>query len=174
MGTSAGREKRRKAGAVALSLLFLFLTSGAARSAPPAKTGGMRVEPGELVIKGVPLGEKTSASRLGAEKLKVTNKDGKAHRFTVKVLTTAASRSRLKYGYEDIPDASWLKPGEAESVIGPLQSKEFDLFVEVPKKKDYAGKSFQAIVEVKREKDEPKDLFVLAAQPRVCLTIQGR
>ena len=146
---------------------------GATAAAPiPAPSGGLGVAPGELTVKEVPAGKKVLISSLGAEKLKVTNKDSRPHRFTIKVLTCAESQNRVKYGYQDIPDIAWLKPAEAEAVIGPMETKEFDLFAAVPKKAEYRGKSFQAIVEVRREKDNPTDLFVLAAQPRVCFTMK--
>lgn len=145
---------------VALGCFFLPQTSWAI---------GLEVDPGEIVIKDIPLGEVVKVSELGGEKMKlrIENKGGSAYTYTIDILPTSDTTSKLKEGYRDIPDISWIWPENKEVRIAGKSSKEVELYLKIPKTEEYYNKKYQAIIEVKSKKERPQDLFVLACQLRM-------
>ena len=134
---------------------------------------GLGVEPGKMEIENVPAGRNVSVSSLSGKKLIITNKDRRTRIFSIKVFNSKETDNRIKYGYEDIPDASWLRPEYGEIEIESRSRGEVDLFVNIPDQEEYLNKKYQAVVEVRQEKNNPKDLFVTAVQVRVCIAVSS-
>ena len=130
---------------------------------------GLEVEPPEIVVEDVPLGEKVAVSDLGGEemKLRIENKSETAYTYTINTLFSSEAGDRLKEGYIDIPDRAWLIPENKEVLIPAKNSKEVELYLEIPEFEEYYDKKYQAIIEVKSKKNRPEDVFILAVQIRM-------
>lgn len=133
---------------------------------------GLEVDPVEIVIKDCPLGEKVAISDFGGEKMKlrIQNQGTTAYTYTINILFSSEAQGRLREGYIDIPDTSWIIPENKEVYISTKSSKEVELYLEIPKREEYYDKKYQAIIEVKSKKNRPEDIFVLAVQIRMCFS----
>ena len=132
----------------------------------------LEVDPVEIVVKDCPLGEKVSVSDLGGEKmkLKIQNKGAVDYTYAINVLSSAEAQAALREGYIDIPDKSWIIPENKEVRISAHSTKEVELYLKIPKAKEYYDKKYKAIIEVKSKKNSPQDVFVLAVQIRMCFS----
>jgi len=130
---------------------------------------GLEVDPPEIVVEGVPLGEKVALSDLGGDemKLRVENKSETAYTYTINVLFPSQAQDRLKKGYAAIPDRAWLIPENKEVFIPAKSTKVVELYLEIPELKEYYDKKYQAVIEIKSKKNRPEDIFVLAVQIRM-------
>ena len=132
---------------------------------------GLETNPGEIDVTGVPLGRKVAVSKLTEQPvyLEIKNKSDAGYDYVISILHTAQTTSPLRQGFIDIPDTSWIMPEEKEVRIEAGQTKQVELYINIPNKKAYAGKKYQAVIEVKNKKNAPQDLFVLACQLRITL-----
>jgi len=132
----------------------------------PAFGGGMEVDPVDVIVKNCPLGERVAASDLGGNEmiLRIQNKDSGSHTYTIDVLSALRTNGRLKPGFLDIPDVSWVRPEHREILIPGNSTGKMELYINVPNVEKYGGKNYQGIIEVKSKKDNPEDIFVLAVQ----------
>jgi len=137
---------------------------------------GLEVDPGEINLKNVPLGEKVAVSALGGEKMKlrIENKSDSAYTYTIAILPTSETSAALRVGYEDIPDIAWIIPENKEVKIAGNSTKEVELYLEIPKLNKYYNKGYQAVIEVKSKKNRPQELFVLACQLKICFETEAR
>ena len=144
---------------LAISLLFISSVWGI----------GLAVDPGEIKIYNVPLGKKVAVSELGGErmKLKITNKGGAAYTYIINVLTTTEAKAEFRQGYADIPDTLWIWPEKKEVRVAGNSTKDVELYLKIPKVKEYYNKRYQAIIEVKSKKNRSEEIFVLACQLRI-------
>ena len=134
---------------------------------------GLGVDPGEVNIKDVPLGEVVKVSELGGEAmlLRIENKSASAFTYTIEILPTSKP-GHLKAGYTNIPDTSWIWPGDKELRIEGNTTKAVELYLKIPESEEYYDKKYQAIIEVKSKKERPEELFVLACQTRMCFSTE--
>ncbi len=154
---------KKKNTSVVLAILLCLIVL----AAPRAGFGlGLEVDPGEINIQNVPLGQKAAVSVLGGErmKLRIKNKGAAACSYTIDILRSAQTTAALGAGYLDIPDISWIFPEVKEIQIPGNSSKDVELYIKIPKKKKYYNKKYQAVIEVKSKKNSPQELFVLACQ----------
>jgi len=130
---------------------------------------GLRVDPGEINIENVPLGKKVAVSALGGErvKLKIENKGNSAYTYTINILPSRNVGAPLEEDFIDIPDTSWIWPEDKEVSIPGESTKVVEIYLKIPKRKEYYNKRYQAVIEVKSGKDKPTELFVLACQLRM-------
>ncbi len=135
---------------------------------------GLAVNPGEIVLENVPLGKKVAVSALAGKdlKLNITNKNASSYIYTITILYTDETTTSLKEGYTDIPDASWIFPENKEVEIEGNGTKAVELYLKIPKNKKYAGKKYQAIIEVKNKPKEG-DFFNFAAQPTILFSTKA-
>lgn len=136
---------------------------------------GIAVSPGEIVLENVPLGKKIAASDLAGRdlKLNINNKNGSTYIYTINIFYTAETNSPLREGYVDIPDTSWIYLEKKEVEIEGNSTKAVELYLKIPKNKKYAGKKYQAIIEIKN-KPKTGDLFNFAAQPIIRFSTAGK
>ena len=132
---------------------------------------GLGVEPDEINVTNVPLGRKVAVSSLTKEPvyLQIKNQSNMAYYYVINILHTPQTTYPLREGFIDIPDTNWIIPEEKEVRIEAHQTKEVELYINIPKKMGYADKKYQAIIEVKNKKNHPQDVFILACQVRICL-----
>ena len=133
---------------------------------------GLEVDPVEIVIQDCPLGEKVAVSDLGGQemKLRIENKGSTAYTYSINVLLSSEAGTLLREGYVDIPDTSWIIPENKEVRIPAKSLEEVELYLEIPKLKEYQDKRYQAVIEVKSKKNRPEEVFVLAVQIRMCFS----
>jgi len=127
---------------------------------------GLEVNPGKIHLTGVPLGSQVDISGFTKEpaSLQITNKGDMPSDYVISVLRTSETTAPLPAGYTDIPDTSWIIPQAREARVEAKQTKDVALYINIPDKRAYAGKKYQAIIEVKSKKNKPQNLFVLACQ----------
>jgi len=152
-------ESMRKYAFLGLMILSLILPAY-------CLAAGIAVGPGEIILENVPLGKKVAVSALAGQNLKlnITNKNGSSYIYTINILYTTETNNPLREGYRDIPDTSWVYAEKKEVEIEGNGTKAVELYLKIPKNKKYAGKKYQAIIEVKN-KAKPGDFFNFAAQP---------
>lgn len=136
---------------------------------------GLAVDPGRIDLEAVPLGDKVTASEVAGEPLclEITNNSSTAFDYVIDILYSGETSAPLPSGYQDITDTSWIIPAQSEVSIKAGQTKEVELYLNLPDDPNYAGKKYQAVVEVKSKKRRPEDIFVLAAQVRIRFTTQA-
>ncbi|MFH1189712.1 MAG: hypothetical protein V1682_03395 [Candidatus Omnitrophota bacterium] len=151
------------------AILLLLLTP----ASPGISFGaGLEVGPGDIYVENVSPGEPVAVSALGGEKMKlnIKNKGAEAYTYSIDILPSARTTAALKEGYEDIPDVSWIFPEVKEIQISGNSSKDVELYIKIPGKKEFYGKKYQAVVEVKSKKNKPEEIFVLACQLKMLFT----
>ncbi|MFH1318616.1 MAG: hypothetical protein ABIH71_06345 [Candidatus Omnitrophota bacterium] len=137
---------------------------------------GLEVEPGEINIENVPLGEEVAVSALGGKKMKliIKNKSADTYNYSIDILATSQTSAPFNEGYIDIPDISWIYPENKEVRIEGGGSRVVELYVNIPQVKEYYGKKYQSVIEVKTKKNVPEDIFVLACQLKMLFsTLKG-
>ncbi len=165
------KQSMKMVTAAIFTILFIALVL------PSASFGiGLEVDPGEINIQNVALGQKAAVSVLGGErmKLRVKNKGASACIYTINILPTAQTTAVLNPGYKDIPDTSWIFPESKEVEVPGNSAKEVELYLKIPKKKEYYNKKYQAIIEVKSKKNSPEELFVLACQLKMLFSTSAK
>ena len=127
---------------------------------------GLEINPGQIDVTGVPLGKKVAVSALGGErmKLQIENKGDSKYTYIINILTSLKVGAPLTKGYTDIPDTAWIWPENKEVKIAGHGIKTVELYIKIPRKKEYYNKQYKAVIEVKTKKNNPNDVFVL-----VCL-----
>ncbi len=127
---------------------------------------GLEVDPGEINIQNVALGQKVAVSALGGElmKLRIKNKGPAAYTYTIDILRSSQTTAPLNAGYTDIPDTSWIFPQSKEVEVPGNSAKDVELYLQIPKKKEFYNKKYQAVIEVKNKKNNSTEIFVLACQ----------
>jgi hypothetical protein len=135
---------------------------------------GLKVGPGHIDITDVPLGSKVSVSEAAGKPLclQITNNSNMAYGYVINILYTAETTAPLGSGYEDIPDIGWIIPEEKEVRIHARQTRDVALYINIPNDAAYAGKKYQAVIEVQGKKNQPGDIFVLAAQVRISFSTE--
>lgn len=161
--------RRKKMFCLGLSGLILFASLFFCEQ---AYSVGLSVDPGEMILRGVPLGKKISVAEFAGERnqLLIENKSAKDFTYDIDILSAIGANAPLKQGYKDIPDTSWITPEVKEIHIPAKSTKTVDVYLNIPKSEQYENKNYQAIIEVKSRKDNPGDLFVLAVQLRMCVS----
>jgi hypothetical protein len=135
---------------------------------------GLAVGPDLIDLEAVPLGDKVTASQLAGQPLclEITNNSSTAFDYVIDILHTGKTSAPLPADYQDIPDTGWIIPEAEEVRIEAGQTKEVELYLNLPDDPAYSGKKYQAVIEVKSRKQRPEDIFVLAAQVRIRLSTE--
>ena len=104
-------------------------------------TMGLETNPSQIDVTGVPLGRKVAISKLTKQPvyLEIKNKSDAAYDYVISIRIEAS------------------------------QAKQVELYINIPNKKAYADKKYQAIINVTSKKNNPQDLFILACQLRITL-----
>jgi hypothetical protein len=137
---------------------------------------GLAVSPGRIDLEAVPLGSKVTASQLAGQPLclEITNNSSTAFDYVIDILSTGETSAPLSADYQDIVDTEWISLEAEEVRIEAGQTKEVELYFNLPDEAAYSGKKYQAVIEVKSKKHRPEDIFVLAAQIRIRFTTETK
>jgi len=161
---------------IGANLLPLIIMITVMSFSAPAEGGmGLEAGPGNISLTAAPLGEKISFSKLSGRPLplEIKNKSDRAFNYEIHILYSAQTTAALVKGYSDIPDTNWIIPQRKKIKVKAGDEGRVELYIAVPDDVSYAGKAYQAVIEVKSVKDNPGDLFVLACQLRVNFTTQA-
>lgn len=150
----------------AIFLLFLVFPSITWADEP----GGLEINYGEILVEHLPLGVAFSMQKSAALPLKISNKSNEKIRAVVTLCKP--TKENLASGYESIPDPEWveIKPSMVE--IKPQDSYESDVVVTIPNEDKYAGKKFQAMIDVKTIPDTTGKFVAIAMAVRGKLLVQ--
>ena len=153
-------------------LRFVALAAGIL-AASSVMAAGLGLGVGDdIYVNNAPAGQRTAVSTLGAAKLKIINKGDSANSFIINILKSSDTTAPMQNGYGDIPDSSWIVPAKSEVKIAGHSVIDVELYLDIPKNKEYYGKKYQAVIEVKTKQRNPGDLFVLACQLKICFSIK--
>lgn len=78
--------------------------------------------------------------------LSLTNRSDKTQTFRLRSLKVSNSATTLTEGYEDVPDASFLRFSENEFALPPHGTKEVKVFLDFPLRTEYCGRRFMFVV----------------------------
>jgi len=136
---------------------------------------GLGVDPPEIYLENVPLGKQVAVSKLGTEamKLKIENKGEVTTTYEINVLSSLETKAPLREGFTDIAQTAWIWPENKEVSVAGKSTKVVELYMKIPKKKEYYNKKYQGVIEVKSKKNRPEEVFVLACQVRVNFSTSG-
>jgi hypothetical protein len=99
----------------------------------PLEAAGLRIEPGGLLIRDVPVGETRSIVESSGITFVVYNRDDIAHRYRISAhRPSEAGNGRWPKGYCEIPEASWVVPVPEVIEIPADSSASFDVLIKVP------------------------------------------
>ncbi|MCK4519931.1 MAG: hypothetical protein KAT96_02040 [Candidatus Omnitrophica bacterium] len=137
---------------------------------------GLGVDPAEINLRNVPLGELVAVSVLGGKGMMLTieNKSSSAYNYSINILHSSQTSAPLKQGYADIPDTAWIRPKNKEVKVAGKSKKTVEIFLKIPGKEEYYNKKYQAVIEVKSKKNDIREIFVLACQLKLCFTTISR
>lgn len=164
------KRKKRMRQIGRMMRVTIFISFLVALVLPSVSFGmGLEVDPGEINIGNVALGQKVPVSALGGEqmKLRIKNKGPASCSYSIDILPCAQTTAVLGAGYSDIPDISWIFPESKEVSIPGNSAKEVELYLQIPEKKEYYSQKYQAVIEVKSKKNSPEEIFVLACQLKI-------
>lgn len=78
--------------------------------------------------------------------LTVSNQSGQEQRLRLRSLTVGNSVATLTKGYEDAPDASYLRFSEDEFVIPPFGTKEVRVYLDFSRRTEYCDRRFMFVI----------------------------
>lgn len=106
----------------------------------------LALEPEAIFLDDVELGETYDLELGKGLVLSITNRSDKAQTFRLRSLKVSNSATTLTEGYEDAPDASFLRFSENEFALPPHGTKEVRVFLDFPQQAEYCGKRFMFVV----------------------------
>jgi hypothetical protein len=102
--------------------------------------------PEEIHLEGITPGQVFDVAAEGGKVLKVTNRGEQAQKLKLKSRRVYGSLATLTEGYEDAPDASFLRFSADEFVLRPGESRSVSLFLEFPDSRKYVGHSYMFVI----------------------------
>lgn len=113
--------------------------------------GLIGLEPSTLLLKDLALEKKEKA------KIIIYNNDTKTHKYKITPLVIAVDPTREQIvttpGYSWIPNVKWLKAAKKRLEIKPRESKELTVTINIPKRKEYCQKKWEALIFVESEQE---------------------
>lgn len=78
--------------------------------------------------------------------LTVSNHSGHEQLLRLRSLTVGNSATSLTKGYEDAPDASYLRFSEDEFILPPYGTKQVQVYLDFSRRTEYCGKRFMFVI----------------------------
>lgn len=114
--------------------------------------GGILVDPSVIKVNGVVIGkdfELKASTDSERYFLSVANTDDRPAKYQIEVLSCKEYGYSPQSGYKDIPTTKWIKIKSPEILVPAKQTGYVkDVFIKIPKKKEYDKQRWQAIVKV--------------------------
>lgn len=111
-------------------------------AAPASARGGMRTPLGEVVIRGLKIGQTYSMYKLLNLPLRVVNTGDDS----VDIRIDASSVSVPNQGYTALPPGSWVRVEQSTFTVQPNREAVTDLIISIPNDPSLLGRRFQADV----------------------------
>ena len=102
--------------------------------------------PWEVFLKGAKPGSRVNVLKETGTQLKIVNPNDQELKFRLECKTVREVGVKLKPGYEDCPDPSFLNFSETEFVVPPDSIKKVKMFLKFPKQDEYFGKRYMFII----------------------------
>ncbi len=150
----------RAARALACAVLF---------SACEAEAAGLRTAFGEVVVKGLKIGQTYSLHKLLNLPMRVVNTGEESVELLVDVI--AAQPDSVKKGYEVIPDLSWISLEKREFTLEPNHEGVTDITVSLPNDPALLGRRFQA--DIWSRTQSRRGIFAVGMQSRLLIHVDS-
>lgn len=122
---------------------IILASLAAVLAAAPAHAGaGLKTQFGEVVVKGLKIGQTYSLLKLVNLPLRLVNTgDGQVDVIITPLIPSGAV---LREGYDPVPTLDWVKVETAQLTIGPNREGATDVLITIPNDPSLLGKRFQA------------------------------
>lgn len=107
---------------------------------------GFSVGPMEIRVKDVAAGVLWDVEEQAGISLTISNPGQQMRTVQLKSQTVANSRASVTKGYEDTPDASYLRFNQDELVLRPGENKTVRLYLNFPEDKGFSGHHYMFII----------------------------
>jgi hypothetical protein len=118
--------------------------------APAATTAAASVDfalqPEDIHVDGVTPGVEFNMATDGGRVLKITNRGDEPQTLNLKSRKVLGSLATLTPGYEDAPDASFLRFSEDKVIVGPGETRTVKLFLDFPAGPKYSGHRYMFVI----------------------------
>jgi len=104
------------------------------------------LKPANLFLDDVELGTVYDPEARKGTVLTVSNQSGHEQLLRLRSLTVGNSVATLTKGYEDAPDASYLRFSEDEFVIPPFGTKEVRVYLDFSRRTEYCDRQFMFVI----------------------------
>ena len=104
------------------------------------------MEPGEIHLDDVPLGEKYDIGDKAGIILIITNKGEREQDFRLVSRSLGNSSATLDEEYSDTPDATFLSFSKSQFTLKPQESIAVNMYLEFPAVEEYSGGKFMFII----------------------------
>ena len=121
------------------SAMIAILTLVLARAGHAA---GLRTKFGEVLVKGLKIGQTYSLDKLLSLPYRVVNTGNKT--VTLQVDVIAISSEAARKGYEPIPDLNWVKLDQHTFDVQPNHEAVTDIIISIPNDPKLLGRRFEA------------------------------
>jgi len=104
------------------------------------------LKPEEIFLDNIELGKIYDVEKKKGLVLKITNPGEHERTFKLQSLTVGNSVATLTKGYQDAPDASYLKFSDSTFVLAPKGTKTVKMYLNFPAKNEYSGKKYMFVI----------------------------
>jgi len=104
------------------------------------------LSPEEIYLENIKTGKLYDVWKMNSLTLKIINSSDQKATYKLKSLNAKNSCATLTKGYEDAPDASFLKFSEEEFTVSPYGTKEIKMYLDFPRKKEYRGRKYMFVI----------------------------
>lgn len=158
--TSSGGGRRAAVWSITAALCVL---GGAAEAA------GLRTKFGEVVLRGLKIGQTYSLERLINLPLRLLNTGEET--VDLKIDVIAITTASTKAGYDPIPDISWIKLSKQEFTLEPNHEAVTDVVVSLPNDPSLLGRRFEA--DIWSRTQSKFQMFAVGVQSRLLIHIDS-
>lgn len=129
-----------------LAVSGVFYIETESRSEVKERPAGLLgLVPGTVVLENVSLGKSKATT-----KIKIYNNDSKPHLYKISSIIPFAEPGRQVItpspNFSWIPRKEWLKPDKSTLKIGPQETKEITLDLDIPKKTNFLNQRWEGII----------------------------
>lgn len=164
--------KRR--GRCTLAELGLLLISATVRPAVFGAGEGLSVQPGELRLCDVPLGERISFYEKHNLPLSIFNNSSRRETYMVGPMSfSRIGKTASTEGYCDLPDPGWLTVQPKEIAVEPHSRGEVRMYLTIPRDNRYYNQHWVVSIDI-HSVPRPGSMISLALYPRVYIETQSR
>lgn len=135
--------------------------------APAGHAAGLRTKFGEVVVRGLKIGQTYSLNDMIKLPLKILNTGDKAVQLKSEVVIPKPDAMRA--GYEPIPDVNWISLDKTEHLIEPNHESVSDVTIAIPNDPKLLGRRFEAAIWSRTT--NKTDMFAVGLQSRLLIHV---